>query len=74
MVQLEDFNKNVESFNKTVKTLGDKVNKCGVDWKDEKYSHLSSRVKEIANASKQVMIAVTEYRTAINRFNSIESE
>ena len=64
----------LDSFQKSVKKLGDSINKCGIEWNDAQYSSLSSSIKGVAASSRQVIVIGSKCCSAIKRFNAIESE
>lgn len=67
-------NKNNEEFQNAVKKLGSDVNKAATLWNDEKFSELSAAISEVANMSRDVIVAGDRCCNSIDKFEKIASE
>lgn len=66
--------KDMETFQASVKTLGDDIKKAASLWGDEKYKELSASVSSVAKQSRDLILAGERCCTAIDRFSAIASE
>lgn len=73
-MRAEKINREMQLFQASVKRLSSGVSKASSLWKDEKFSELSSSVSEIANQSKDVMVAADRCSASISKFDKIAAE
>lgn len=66
--------KNNEEFQNAVKKLGSDVNKAATLWNDKKFSELSAAIGEVANMSRDVIVAGNRCCNSIDKFEKIASE
>ena len=66
--------KEIELFQSSVMKLSGEVGKAGMIWNDPKYSELSSSVSQIANESKDVILAGDRCCASIGKMEKIASE
>ena len=66
--------KNIDRFQNSVKKLGSDVNKATALWNDEKFSELSAAIGEIANMSRDVILAGDRCCNSIDKFEKIADE
>ena len=71
---MNDFTKDVEELQRSIKSLSNSIKKCGVDWKDTKYAALVGKIKPVANDSKQIMVASERCCKALAKFLKVEAE
>lgn len=71
---MNDFTKDVEELQRSIKKLSNSIKKCGVDWKDAKYTALAEKVKPIADDSKQIIIASERCKKVLASFLKVEAE
>lgn len=70
----ENIRKELQIFQASVKKLSAGVGAASSLWKDGKFSELSSSVAEVANQSKDVMVAGDRCCSSIEKFEKIASE
>lgn len=70
----ENIRKEMQAFQSSVKKLSSSIGSASALWKDEKFSELSSSVSEIANQSKDVILAGDRCCSSIDKFNKIAAE
>ncbi len=70
----ENIKKEMQIFQASVKKLSTGVGAASSLWRDEKFSDLSLSVAEIANQSKDVIIAGDRCCSSIDKFEKIASE
>ena len=73
-MSVEQFKKNIEYFEISVKKLSSDINQASSLWKDPKFSELSSSVGEIANQSRDIIVAADKSCASIDKFNKIAAE
>lgn len=71
---MNDFTKDVEELQRSIKNLSNSVKKSGVDWKDTKYAALVEKIKPVADESKQIMVASERCSKALAKFLKVEAE
>lgn len=69
-----ELNRHLDDFQKAVQKLGSEIKKSEINWNDAQFHNLSDSIRSIAAASKQVLVIGGQCRSAIKRFNAIESE
>lgn len=70
----EDIRKEMQIFQSSIKNLSAGISRASSLWKDEKFSELSASIGEVANNSKNVMVAGEHCCSAVDKFNQIASE
>lgn len=70
----ESIRKELQAFQASIKSLSASVSQASSLWRDEKFSELSSSVSEIANQSRDVMVAGDRCCASIERFLTIAAE
>ncbi len=70
----DNIRREMQAFQASVKKLSSGVGSASSLWRDEKFAELSSVVSEIANQSKDVMVAGDRCCSSIDRFEKIASE
>lgn len=66
--------KEMELFSSSVIKLSGEIGRAGVLWNDPKYSELSSLVAQIANESKDAILAGDRCCASIEKMEKIASE
>ena len=61
-------------FQSSIKNLSAEISRAASLWKDEKFSELSKSIGEVANNSKDIMIAGDSCCSSVDKFNKIASE
>lgn len=70
----EKIKKEMQAFQAAIKRLSAGVSGASSLWSDVKFVELSSSVSEVANQSKNVVIAADKCCSSIERFEKIASE
>lgn len=70
----EAIRKDMEQFQKSVKKLGQEINKASNIWSDKKFLELSNSVGEIAGISKNIILSGDRCCATIQRFFKIAQE
>jgi len=70
----KELKREVELFQNTVKSLSSSIEQSGVEWNDEKYSELASKIRGIASSSKQIIISSNRVCEAMDKFEKIAKE
>ena len=71
---IEKIKDDIQTFQSSIQSLSAGISKASSLWKDEKFSELSASIGEIANNSKEVMIAGNRCCSTVDRFNKIAAE
>ena len=71
---MNDFTKDVEELQRSIKKLSNSIKKCGVNWKDAKYAALVEKIRPVADDSKKIMIACDRCNRALDKFFKVEAE
>lgn len=71
---MENIQKEMKIFQSSVKKLSDGISRASSLWKDEKYSELSDSIREVANSSKNIIIAGERCCSSVDKFNKIVAE
>lgn len=64
----------VQRFQSSVKQLRSDIKDAGVNWHDEKFQKLSNMVAQIANNSKNVVVAADRFTSDVKKFESVASQ
>lgn len=70
----ESIRKEMMIFQSSIKNLSAEISRAASLWKDEKFSELSKFIGEVANNSKDIMIAGGSCCSSVDKFNKIASE
>lgn len=70
----ENIKREMQIFQSSIKRLSAGVSQASSLWKDEQFSGLSASVSEIANQSKDVMVAGERCCSSIDKFDRIAAE
>lgn len=70
----EKIRKELQIFQSSIKNLSAGISQAASLWKDEKYSELSASIGEVANNSKNVMVAGDRCCSSVDKFNKIAAE
>lgn len=70
----ENIRKEMQIFQSSIKNLSAGISRASSLWKDEKYSELSASIGEVANNSKNVMVAGDRCCSSVDKFNKIAAE
>ncbi len=70
----ESIRKEMQIFQSSIKKLSAGMNQASSLWKDEKFSELSASIGEVANNSKNVMVAGDRCCSSVDKFNKIAAE
>lgn len=70
----ENIKKEIEIFQSAVKKLSNSIGRASSLWKDDKFSELSSSVREIASQSKEIIVMGDRCCSSIAKFEKITSE
>lgn len=70
----ESIRKEMQVFQTSVKKLSIGTKRVSFLWKDEKFSGLSTSIEEVANNSKNLMVAGDRCCYIMDKFNKIVSE
>lgn len=73
-MESENIKNEMQIFQSSIKQLSVSIGRASSLWKDEKFSELFSSVSEIANQSKDVLVAGDRCCSLIDKFNRIASE
>lgn len=71
---LESIRKEMEIFQTSVKNLSAGISRASSLWKDEKFFELSISIGEVANNSKNVMVAGDRCCSSVEKFYKIAAE
>lgn len=71
---MNDFTKDIEELQRSIKNLSNSIKKCGVNWADAKYAALVKKIKPVADDSKQIMVASERCNKALAKFLKVEAE
>ncbi len=66
--------KEMDEFQKSVMKLSGEIGKAATLWNDPQYADLSSSVSQIANASKNVIVAGDKCCNSISKMEKIAAE
>ncbi len=70
----ENIRKEIQIFQSSIKNLSAGINRASSLWKDEKFSELSAFIGEVANNSKNVIVAGDRCCSSVDKFNKIAAE
>lgn len=70
----ESIRKEMRIFQSSIKNLSAGISRASSLWKDDKFSELSASIGEVADNSKNVMIAGDRCCSSVDRFNKIAAE
>ena len=70
----ESIRKEMQIFQSSIKNLSAGISRASSLWKDEKFSELSASIGEVANNSKNVMVAGDRCCSSVDEFNKIAAE
>lgn len=70
----EKIRKEMLIFQASIKNLSARVSQAASLWKDEKFSELSASIGEVANNSKNIMVAGDRCCSSIDKFDKIAAE
>lgn len=70
----ENIKREMQIFQSSIKNLSTGINRASSLWKDEKFSELSASIGEVANNSKNVMVAGDRCCSSVDKFNKIAAE
>ncbi len=70
----ESIRKEMQIFQSSIKNLSAGIGRASSLWKDEKFSELSASIGEVANNSKNVMVASDRCCSSVDKFNKIAAE
>lgn len=70
----ENIKKEIQIFKSSIKNLSAGISRASSLWKDEKFSELSTSIGEVANNSKNVMVAGDRCCSSVDKFNKIAAE
>lgn len=70
----ETIRKEMQIFQSSIKNLSAGISQTSSLWKDEKFSDLSASIGEVANNSKNVMVAGDRCCSSVDKFNKIAAE
>lgn len=70
----ENIKKEMQLFQSSIKHLSGGISRASSLWKDEKFSELSASVSEIANQSKEIMVAGDRCCASVDKFTKIAAE
>lgn len=71
---VENIKKEMQLFQFSIKNLSTGISRAASLWKDEKFSELSASIGEVANNSKNVMVAGDRCCSSVDKFNKIAAE
>lgn len=66
--------KEMDMFQESVMRLSREIGKAAILWNDSKYAELSSSVSQIANASKNVIVAGDKCCSSVSKMEEIAAE
>ena len=66
--------KEMDMFQESVMRLSREIGKAAILWNDPKYAELSSSVSQIANASKNVIVAGDKCCSSVGKMEEIAAE
>lgn len=70
----KNIRKELQIFQSSIKNLSAEISRTSFLWKDEKFSELSASIGEVANNSKNVMVAGDRCCSSVDKFNKIAAE
>ena len=70
----ESIRKEMKIFQSSIKNLSAGISRASSLWKDEKFSELSASIGEVANNSKNIMVAGDRCCSSIEKFDKIAAE
>lgn len=70
----ENIRKEMQIFQSSIKNLSAGISRASSLWKDAKFSELSAAIGEVANNSKNVMVAGDRCCSSVDKFNKIAAE
>ncbi len=70
----ESIRKEMQIFQSSIKNLSAGIGRASSLWKDGKFSELSASIGEVANNSKNVMVASDRCCSSVDKFNKIAAE
>ena len=70
----ENIKREMQLFQSSIKRLSTGISQASSLWKDEQFSGLSTSVSEIANQSKDVIVAGDRCCSSIDKFDEIAAE
>ena len=71
---IKNIRKEMQIFQSSIKNLSAGISQASSLWKDEKFSELSASIGEVANNSKNVMVAGDRCCSSVDKFNKIAAE
>ena len=70
----QQIKRELEGFQSSIQKLGAGIKSASSLWKDPKYSELSSEITQIANLSRNVLVAGDKSCEVINKFFKVANE
>ncbi len=70
----ERIRKEMQIFQVSIRNLSARINQAAFLWKDEKFFELSASISELANNSKNVIIAGDRCCSSVDKFKKIAAE
>ncbi len=70
----ENIKREIQIFQSSVKHLSAGIGRASSLWRDAKFSELSASIGEIANQSKDVIVAGDRCCSSIDKFDKIAAE
>ena len=70
----ESIRNEMKIFQSSIKNLSAGISRAASLWKDEKFSELSASIGEVANNSKNIMVAGDRCCSSIDKFDKIAAE
>ena len=70
----ESIRNEMKIFQSSIKNLSAGISRAASLWKDEKFSELSASIGEVANNSKNIMVAGDRCCSSIEKFDKIAAE
>lgn len=71
---VENIRKEMQIFQSSIKTLSAGISRASSLWTDKKYSELAASIGEVANNSKNVIVASDRCCMSVDKFNKIAAE
>ena len=70
----ESIRNEMKIFQSSIKNLSAGISRAASLWKDEKFSELSASIGEVANNSKNIMVAGDRCCSSIEKFDKIAAK
>lgn len=71
---IENIQREMQVFQSSIRNLSAEISQASSLWKDEKFSELSASIGEVANNTKNVMVAGDRCCSSVGKFNKITEE